>query len=281
MNEKQKKRLAAIQRQQALVDAAKSGKRDLTAEEQAEFGTLQREIDRLTTEIAADEEQQRSLGGGGGTPPGSPAPKNPAAVTPPAPAPANGQGDAQRQIEADRTRTLNITTMCRDFGIEDAVLQKYIKDGTSEDQVRAFILERLRQDKPPITTGIHVTESGEDEFRRDASEGILLRGGVELEKPSEGAAQFAHMTLRDLAIECLERSGVPSARRMSSDDLLQELFTRQYFNPTAAFPAILDNAIEKAYVQGHRTAAVTFDLWTRKGSLKDFKRHDNNSLPVP
>ena len=279
MNEKQKKRLAAIQRQQALVDAAKNGRRELTAEEQAEFGTLQREIERLNTEITADEEQQRSLGGGGGTPPGSPAPKDPAAVTPPTP--TDGQGDAQRQLEADRTRILNITTMCRDFGIEDAELQRYIKDGVGEDQVRAAILEKLCQNKPPITTGIHVTESGEDEFRRDASEGILLRGGVELEKPSEGAAQFSHMTLRDLAIECLERAGVPGARRMSSDDLLQELFSRQYFNPTAAFPTILDNAIEKAYVQGHRTAAVTFDLWTRKGSLKDFKRHDNNYLAGP
>ena len=89
------------------------------------------------------------------------------------------------------------------------------------------------------------------------------------------------MTLRDLAIECLERAGVAEARHMSSDSLLQELFSRQYFNPTAAFPSILDNAIEKAYVQGHRTAAVTFDQWTRKGSLKDFKVHDNNYLAGP
>ena len=245
MNEKQKKRLAAIQRQQALVDAAKNDKRQLTAEEEAEVQTLQREVDRLTTEIAAEEEQQRSLSGGG---------------TPPAnPTPTGGQDDGQRQLEAERTRILNITTMCRDFGVEDTDLQRYIKDGTSEDHVRAAILEKLRQDKPPLTTGIHVTESGEDEFRRDASEGLLLRGGVELEKPSEGAAHFAHMTLRDLAIECLERSGVADARHMSNDGLLQELFSRQYFNPTAAFPSILDNAIEKAYVQGHRTAAVTFE----------------------
>lgn len=274
MNKKQKRRLAAIQRQQALVDAAKNGKRQLTAEEEAEMQTLQREIEQLTTEIAAEEEQQRSLGGGG-TPPANPTPP----VTPPAP--TGGQDEGQRQLEAERTRTLNITTMCRDFGIEDADLQRYIKDGTSEDQVRAAILEKLRQDKPPLGTGIHVTESGEDEFRRDASEGLLLRGGVELEKPSEGAAHFSHMTLRDLAIECLERAGVSDARRMSNDGLLQELFSRQYFNPTAAFPSILDNAIEKAYVQGHRTAAVTFDQWTRKGSLKDFKTHDNNYLAGP
>ena len=150
MNEKQKRRLAAIQRQQALVDAAKNGKRQLTAEEEAEMQTLQREIEQLTTEIAAEEEQQRSLGGGG-TPPANPTPP----VTPPAP--TGGQDEGQRQLEAERTRTLNITTMCRDFGIEDADLQRYIKDGTSEDQVRAAILEKLRQDKPPLGTGIHVT----------------------------------------------------------------------------------------------------------------------------
>ena len=131
MNEKQKKRLAAIQRQQALVDAAKNGKRQLTAEEEAEVQTLQREIDRLATEIAAEEEQQRSLGGGGGTPPTPPTPP----VTPPAP--TGGQDEGQRQIEAERTRTLNITTMCRDFGLEDTDLQRFIKDGSSEDQVRA------------------------------------------------------------------------------------------------------------------------------------------------
>lgn len=220
MNEKQKRRLAAIQRQQALVDAAKNGKRQLTAEEEAEMQTLQREIEQLTTEIAAEEEQQRSLGGSG-TPPANPTPP----VTPPAP--TGGQDEGQRQLEAERTRTLNITTMCRDFGIEDADLQRYIKDGTSEDQVRAAILEKLRQDKPPLGTGIHVTESGEDEFRRDASEGLLLRGGVELEKPSEGAAHFSHMTLRDLAIATFESGHSAIVQRQDGETYRRDGAKRQ------------------------------------------------------
>lgn len=265
--DKKQKRQAALQRQQALVNAAKTAKREMTPEEQAEFDSLQRDIDRLATEI---EEEERQIE--------NPTPKDPS-VTPPAP---TGDGDdTQRQLNAERTRILNITTMCRDFGVEDADLQRYIKDGTTEDKVRSAILEKLRSEKGPIQTGIKVTNSGEDEFRRDASDGLLIRGGVGVEKPSDGAQQFSHMTLRDLAIECLERAGTANARRMSNDDLLQELFTRQYFNPTAAFPAILDNAIEKAYVQGHRTVPVTFDQWTKKGSLKDFKIHDNNYLAGP
>ena len=276
--DKKKKRLAAIQRQQALVEAAKSAKRDMTAEEQAEFDSLQREIDRLTVEIAEDE--QRSLGNQGGQANQQTAPSQ--AATPPAGTAANGStDDVQRQINAERTRIANITAMCRDFDVEDKDLQRYITDGATEDQVRAAILENLRTSHAPLRTGIHTSETGEDEFRRDAADGLLIRGGVDVQNPSTAAMQFSHMTLRDLAIECLERAGVSNARRMSADDLLSELFTRQYYNPTAAFPTILDNAINKAYVEGHRTAAVTFDQWTRKGSLKDFKIHDNNYLAGP
>lgn len=76
------------------------------------------------------------------------------------------------------------------------------------------------------------------------------------------------MTLRDMAIECLERSGVADARRKSSDDLFTMLMQRQFYNPTAAFPAILDNAINKSYVEGHRKAPVTFDRWTKRAALR-------------
>ena len=174
-------------------------------------------------------------------------------MTPPTPAPASG--DATRQaVEAERQRITDIMTICRDFGVDP---QSYIDKGTSMDNVRAAILEQLRTNSGPIPTGVHVTETGEDEFRRDAAEGLLLRGGVTFENPSQGAGRFSSMTLRDLAIECLERSGVTDARRMSNDDLLREICTRQYYNPTAAFPTILDNAINKAYVEGHKQVPVT------------------------
>lgn len=267
MNKKQQLK-AKLQRQQDLVNAAKKAQRELTAEEQAEFDALQREIEQLNTEIEAEERQQPTA--------------TPASVADPTTGTRavedNGEVVAQRAIEAERTRVAEISAICRDFGIDPA---EHIAQGSTVEQVRAAIIETLRSKHGPVTTGVHVNESGEDDFRRDATDGLLLRGGVELESPSTGARQFAGMTLRDLAIECLERAGVAGARRMSSDDLLREICTRQYYNPTAAFPSILDNAINKAYVEGHRTVAVTFDQWTKKGSLKDFKIHDNNYIAGP
>lgn len=267
---KRKKRAAKIKRQLELINAAKTASRDLTPEEQAEVEALQREIDALTLDIDTNgdsdddnPDSQRSLTG-----------VQPQA-TPPAPNPAE---DTRQAVEAERRRIADIMALCRDF---DADPQEYIDKGTSMDNVRAAILDKLRATSGPIPTGVHVMETGEDEFRRDAAEGLLLRGGVQLETPANGAAKFAAMTLRDLAIECMERAGIAGARYMSNDDLLQEICTRQYFNPTAAFPTILDNAIQKAYVEGHRTVPVTFDQWTKKGSLKDFKTHDNNYLAGP
>ena len=81
MNEKQKRRLAAVRRQQELVDAAKNGRRELTPEEESEYQTLQREVERLNAEIAAEDEAQRNLGGAAPLVPAAPpeAPSVPAA----------------------------------------------------------------------------------------------------------------------------------------------------------------------------------------------------------
>ena len=107
-----------------------------------------------------------------------------------------------------------------------------------------------------------------------------MRSGLNPEKPAEGARELMGMSLRDLAIECLAAEGKTGMNRKSADELYTEM-QRQFFNPTAAFPTILDNAINKAYVEGHRTAPVTFDRWTKRGTLKDFKTHDNNYLSGP
>ena len=57
---------------------------------------------------------------------------------------------------------------------------------------------------------------------------------------------------------------------MTSDDLYAEV-TRQFYNPTAAFPAILDSTIRKSIVQLYNAVPTTFQAFTTKGTLKDFK----------
>lgn len=250
------KRNEKILRQQELVKRAKEEKRELTAEEQREFNDLQAEINELNEEI-------RSLEGD----------KDPPTT--------NSVTDANAAVQAERTRASEITNLCRDFGLE---ADKYISDGMSVDQVRAAIIEKMKKDNPPIGARgeehITITKDEGEKFRAAAADALLIRGGLNLEKPAPGAMELRALTLRDLAIESLQADGHTGLNRRSSDELFM-LLQRGYYNATAAFPAIMDTAINKAYVEGHKSVNVTFDKFVNKGSLKDFKTHDNNYLAGP
>ncbi len=182
--------------------------------------------------------------------------------------------DAVRQaVEAERARINEITGICRSFDMDAA---QYISGGQSVDQVRQAVLDALMHKNRPVSTGVHVTETGEDNFRRDAVDGLLLRTGVDgaVESPSTGAQKFRNLSLRDLAIQCLSREGNRSMNDLLTthpDDLYNEL-CRQFYNPSAAFPAIMDETIRKGIVRLYNNVPTTFQLFTSKGTLKDFKQ---------
>ena len=251
MNELQK----ALARQQELVTLARNEGRDLTAEEQAEFNRCQAVIDAAGNEG----------GEAGGQPAGGERGEE-----------NGGQGaqasvaDTQRAIQAERQRTADIMALCRQTGMDP---EEHIRSGASMDTVRAAAVDFLIQHNGPVGTRMSDNGREQDNFRQAAVDGLLLRSGMEVERPSENAEQMRGLSLRDLAIECMAREGLgttASLLRMSKDDLWS-MACRQFFNPTAAFPAILDNTIRKAIVQRYQAVPTTFQVWTTKGSVTDFK----------
>lgn len=253
MNKKQLRQQKML-RQQEIVNAARDAGRDLTVEEQSEFDVLQREIETLNVEIETEERQAGE----------QPLPPS--------------EDDIQRAVANERERIRSINTLCQEFGME---ARSYIESGATLEAVREAALEYVRANRNPIAArGVAVTATAEDKFRAAAVDSLLLRSGLSIDKPAEGARQMMGMSLRDLAIECLANEGETGLNRRNSEELYGML-QRQFYNPTAAFPSILDSAINKAYVDGHKTVAVTFDKWTKKGSLKDFKTNDNNYLAGP
>lgn len=233
-----------IERQQAIVDGARAAGRALSAEESAEFDNLQRQI----------EEAQ-------GNPPE--VPENP------------DINEAARQaVIAERQRVSDITALCRQAGMDPA---EYISNGSDINAVRQAAVDHLIAHGAPV--GGRMTGSESDDFRQAAADAMLMRTGVEVQNPARGAEEMRGFSLRDMAIECLARDGVgttTSLLRMSKDDLFNTV-CRQFFNPTAAFPAILDNAIRKNIVHLYQTVPTTFQLWTTKGSVSDFKPTKDHS----
>ena len=233
-----------IDRQQAIISAARSAGRELTAEERAEFDNLQRQI-----EEARDNPPE--------------VPENP------------DINEAARQaVIAERQRVSDITALCRQAGMDPA---EYISNGSDINAVRQAAVDHLIAHGAPV--GSRMTGSEGDDFRQAAADAMLMRTGVEVQNPARGAEEMRGFSLRDMAIECLARDGVgttTSLLRMSKDDLFNTV-CRQFFNPTAAFPAILDNAIRKNIVQLYQTVPTTFQLWTTKGSVSDFKPTKDHS----
>ena len=243
-----------IARQQQILSAAKSAGRDLTAAEQAEFDNLQRQIDET-----------------GGNSIGAPAPADGSRS---AGEPAVPGTDNQRAATEERQRISDIIALCRQTGMEP---DQYIRNGDSLEAVRAAAVTYLINHGAPV--GSRMDGDPRDNFRTAAVDAMLMRAGVEMQNPAEGVEQFRGMSLRDLAIECMARDGegtTTSLLRMNKDDLWT-MAQRQFFNPTASFPAILDNAIRKSIVHQYEHVPTTFQLWTSKGSVTDFKPTKDHS----
>lgn len=244
-----------VARQRQLTETARQENRNLTTEEQREFEELQRQIDELTE------------GPSGGEGSGAPA--------------AGSRGDGnlltgnagQSAALAERARIREITELCQRFGQEP---DAYISRGDTIHQVREAVLRQLERDSGPISARVMEDES--DKKRAAMVDGILLKNNISVEHPAPGSNDFRGVSLRMIAANCMTDENGGNSRNyfmMDPNELFEETMRRSYYNPTASFPAIMDQTIRKAYVEGHRTAPVTFDQFTTRGTLTDFKKADN------
>ena len=252
-----------VARQKELLALAKSQNRAMTEADLKEFDSLQRSIDAIDAAAASTghANQTRSVkeddeDGEDGDDPKEDGQKS--------------LKDAQkRAAKEERERIRSIEEMCRHFGVDS---KEYIDNGTSVDSTRAAIVDKLMSDNAPVSASVRMVDDEGDKFRRAVTDGLLMRSGVRVEHPADGADQFRAMSLRDLAVECLSREGRSTSEllRMDKSDLYNEL-CRQFYNPSAAFPAIMDATIKKSIVDLYNKVPTTFQEFTTKGTLSDFK----------
>jgi len=243
---KKKQMQLLIERQQAIVTAAREAGRDMTDEEQRNFDDLQGQINTLRPEVAAEEEQAASAA-------------------------------RAAAVKAERERTVQINTICRQFGADPS---KFISDGSTVDQVREAIMNDMVENGAP--SSVHVQRDEGDKFRSAAADAIVMRSGYTPEHPADGAEDMRGLSLRDLAIECQSRehgAEMGSLLRMAPSDLYDNI-CRDFYNPSAAFPAIMDTAIKKSIVHIYNSVGTTFQMFTRKGQLHDFKRTDGHNYLI-
>ena len=254
-----------INAQRALTDAARAENRSLTADEQRQFDEYQRQIDAILNGAGNPAQEgaqgQGERGHGAGPQEGANG--------------ANPQGNATREAALQERQRINeITELCRNFNIDSQHMRQYIDQGMSLDQVRAAVLEQLRGNGAPIS--IHMGETGAEKRAAAISDALIMRSGMHLEHPAQGAEDFRGASLRQIAASCLgSENKNTDYSLMDASRLFDEVTKRSYLTPESSFPSILDQTIEKAYVEGWRTAPVTFDQFVTIGTLSDFKKSNN------
>lgn len=189
--------------------------------------------------------------------------RSPVAETPPAPIDLVAvRAETQAIIDANNKRSAELLAMGRRFDCLE-LAERAIADGTSVADFNGVVLDHVakQREQAPTLVGFRA-EMGiadTDKFRSAAEDAILLRAG------RSGIAQndLAGYSLRELARECLVRSGVrPPSNVM---DMVGRSFT------SSDFPYILANAANKSLMSGFEQADETWAQWCDTGSAPDFK----------
>lgn len=177
-------------------------------------------------------------------------------------------------IEKERSRVIDIQTICRQAGLDAVRAQKFITDGTGLDAVRSAVMEHLMASIENggghgHRTPVEFIGDEADKRRAAVVDGLVLRSGVTLDKPAPGAREYRGASLVDIARECLQAAGV-RVSGMGKAAIAREVLSGRAAQ-TSDFPEILGAAVGKILLRSYEEAPATFEMWTKAADAADFK----------
>ena len=157
-----------------------------------------------------------------------------------------------------------------DFALD--MIERGLTIETARTEIFAKMAEKMNV-HPQRSCGSHVDMIGDEtETRREfMTEAILYRAHPS-RKLSEGASQFAGLSMIELARDCLEISGVRT-RGMN-----REKIATRAFESTSDLPSVLANVANKSLRDAYEAAPRTFTPWARQTSAADFKTITRTNL---
>lgn len=192
----------------------------------------------------------------------------PPTVTPSSdPAPANEADIRAKFIAENKTRTDAITNLFANFGNRHSDIQaSCIADlNCTVEQAKDKLLAALGRNTTPSppSNNAHIYADNGNIVGDSVRNAVMSRAGhVEAQADN----RYLGMTLRELARASLTDRGVGIAGA-NPMNMVGLAFTHS----TSDFGAILLDTANKSVLQGWEFAEETFEKWTKKGELSDFK----------
>jgi HK97 family phage prohead protease len=151
--------------------------------------------------------------------------------------------------------------------------------GYTQSSNGGFLSQRDMQDVGANRYGNYTARDTLGEFADAATDGILQRGGIKIEKPHPGAVDVRNMRVSDVAETILRQFGDRTSG-MSRDQIIRKaLSTRGLISHSSSdFPSLLENVASKALLQGFTETPAVYRQFCRIGSLPDFKQGSRTAL---
>jgi phage head maturation protease len=177
----------------------------------------------------------------------------------------------EEESKKERARIGEIRAMFQFFKDKiDIKEEDYIDAGTSIDATREAIMKNIIERSVPAVPAapnpdITVGAEDEDKFRAAAVDALCWKANVKVSKPAPGFETLRGVSLLDLGKEIHERT---TGKRFKSFD--RNLLVREMVQ-SSVFSYILQNVADKSMQNAYQLAPVTYPIWTKHGTLNDYK----------
>lgn len=157
-----------------------------------------------------------------------------------------------------------------------AFMNKALDDPrTSIEACRAGILQLIGRAGQALGGGFMATVEDEtDKFFAGVASGMMIRAGL---VPNDSTNEFRAYSMMELCRASLQRKNI-STKGMDKMEIIGAAFT----HGTSDFTNLLADVANKSMLRGYDEAEETFQRWTSRGTLPDFKpgkRVDLNTFP--
>ncbi|GAB2704038.1 ClpP-like prohead protease/major capsid protein fusion protein [Comamonas sediminis] len=194
------------------------------------------------------------------------------AAAPTAVAAQDQQAIVQAALQADKERRQAIAAQFAPFAQREGVsaLLRQCEDDSATTVAAAGqkLLSHMAKGVEPIAGSV-VTVADEADVQRAAKvKALLARAGL---GKQDGANPYRGHTLLEMARASAARAGVGVGDKM-------QVVASAFTHSTSDFPMLLQEVARSAMSQGYTEADETFPLWTRAGTLNDFRPSKRVSL---
>ncbi len=243
-------------------------------EENAMDPKLRKFLERCGLPVTATEEEALAFTERAEIPKPAAVPVVPA--TPAAPAASDMDKIRAEATGKERDRIREIDALLTQYDSQDLARALIVgKDGnvpTLADAQRAVLdkLQTKSKETTPAFSGIRMGADEKDKFRAAANDALILRAGMEVKTPAQGAQDLRGFTLAEMARECLRMAGI--TRHGETKEMVGRALT------SSDFPYILANLATKSMQQAWEAVSETWQTWCGVGSVSDFKTYYDNAL---